>query len=100
MRYFLDKIIPDNIDEEVGYFLLLCCITPPIYFVWGIFDERMFMVFALGTISTATLLMFTCTIKDVIKNDDLNNEDWIFLIFAFLMSVVLIVLFTIEFVLK
>lgn len=100
MREFLDKIIPDNIDEEVGYFLLLCCITFPIYFVWGIFDERMFMVFILGTISTGTLLMFTLYIKDAIKNDGLDNEDWIFLIFAFLMSVVLIVLFTIEFVLK
>ena len=100
MRYFLDKIIPDDINEEVGYFLLLCCVTFPIYFIWSFFDSRMFMVFALGTISSATLLMFACVTKDSVKNEDFDDEDWIFLVFTFLMSVVLIVLFTIEFVLK
>lgn len=100
MRNFLDRIIPDNIDEEMGNFLLLWWVTFPIYFVWGFFDLRMFMVFALGTISSATLLIFACVMKDSVKNDDFDDEDWIFLIFTFLMSVVLIVFFTIEFVLK
>ena len=100
MKNFLDKIIPDNIDEEMGYFLLLWWVTFHIYLVWGFFDSRMFEVYASGMASSATLLMFACVTKDVVKNDDFDDKDWIFYILVFLMSIVLIVFFTIEVVLK
>lgn len=33
MRYFLDKIIPDDIGKEINSFLLICLIAAPVYLV-------------------------------------------------------------------
>lgn len=100
MRNFLDKIIPDNIDKEVGNFLLFCWTMFPIYLVLGFFDSRIFMVYFLGTACSTIFLTFACLMKDEIKNKSSDDDDWIFLIFTFLMGIVIIVLLTIEFVLK
>lgn len=100
MRYFLDKIIPDDIGKETNNLLLICLIAAPVYLVWSFFDPRILIVYAMGALSATTLLSFVWAIKDVVINKKYEYTEGIILIFTIIMCAVLLVLFTIEFILK